>query len=346
LNWYWSLKELDKVKKNGYKAFSTFSGGGGTCMGMKLAGFDIIAINEVDKKQVDKYIRNLGKPKYVFDEPIQNLLEKDLPEELYDIDVFEGSPPCTLFSSANVKADERKGKKIKYREGNIEQVIDDLFFITIDLIKELQPKIVVLENVKGLLFKKNKYYVDKIYKKLNNAGYNTSHYLLNSMYMGVPQKRERVFFIATRKDLPKFKENMEFDKKPIPIKEIINKIGEEKLLYQLTNQMEQLIKHMVDNDKDFADIYYRLHNKRALFNHKIVSLNDVCPTIRGGDMTICVREYKKRLTKEAKILCSSFPYDYDFRDKIEYTIGMSVPPLMAYNVFKKVENYLNKITKG
>src|SRR6185312_9605110 len=102
----------------------------------------------------------------------------------------------------------------------------------IDLAKELQPKIVVAENVKGLLLGEAKSYVIQIYKDFEKAGYVVQHFLLDASTMGVPQRRERVFFIALRKDLaeqfmqqvdmftylPKL--TMKFNEKPIPFGEI------------------------------------------------------------------------------------------------------------------------------
>lgn len=93
------------------------------------------------------------------------------------------------------------GKEKIFREGQELQVLDTLFFDFIDLAKELQPKVVVAENVKGLLMGDAKQYVIKIYKEFDKAGYYCQHFLLDASKMGVPQKRERVFFIALRKDL-------------------------------------------------------------------------------------------------------------------------------------------------
>ena len=79
--------------------------------------------------------------------------------------------------------------------------MDNLFFDFIDLAKKLQPKVVVAENVKGLLAGEAKEYVRKIYREFDLAGYYVQHWLLDASKMGVPQKRERVFFIAMRKDI-------------------------------------------------------------------------------------------------------------------------------------------------
>ena len=98
-------------------------------------------------------------PKYAYLEPIQTFkLRKDLPKELYNLDILDGSPPCSSFSiSGNREKDW--GKNRKFAEGQAKQILDTLFFDFIDLAKELQPKVVVAENVKGLLQGDAKEYV-------------------------------------------------------------------------------------------------------------------------------------------------------------------------------------------
>ena len=87
------------------------------------------------------------------------------------------------------------GKKKKFREGQSEQILDDLFFHYIDLAFKLRPKVVVAENVKGMLMGNAKGYVKQIIGLLGTAGYDVQLFLLNGASMGLPQKRERVFFI-------------------------------------------------------------------------------------------------------------------------------------------------------
>jgi DNA (cytosine-5)-methyltransferase 1 len=195
----WTLKDAVFTKDKG-TVFSCFACGGGSTMGYKLAGFDVLGCNEIDPKMIEAYRTNHN-PKYSYLEPIQTFkLRKDLPKELYNLDILDGSPPCSSFSMAGNR-EKDWGKEKKFREGQAEQVLDNLFFDFIDLAKELQPKVVVAENVKGLLLGNAKEYVRKIYREFDQAGYYCQHWLLDASKMGVPQKRERVFFIAMRKDL-------------------------------------------------------------------------------------------------------------------------------------------------
>lgn len=123
-------------------------------------------------------------------------------EELHNLDILDASFPCSVFSIAG---DRQKawGKEKVFREGQKAQRLDDLAFYSIDLAKELKPKVVVFENVQGLLQGEAIEYVKEIYKQMDNAGYILQHWLLNARNMGVPQNRPRVFFLGLRKDLCK-----------------------------------------------------------------------------------------------------------------------------------------------
>jgi DNA (cytosine-5)-methyltransferase 1 len=210
-------------------------------MGYKLAGFDVLGCNEIDPKMIEAYKENHN-PKYAYLEPIQTFkLRKDLPKELYNLDILDGSPPCSSFSMAGNR-EKDWGKEKKFREGQANQVLDNLFFDFIDLAKELQPKVIVAENVKGLLQGEAKQYVRRIYKEFDEAGYYCQHWLLDASKMGVLQNRERVFFICLRKDLAKdflyFKDmftevpklELIFNEKKIRLNQLKNLFGKNKPL--------------------------------------------------------------------------------------------------------------------
>ena len=197
-NYQWKLSELPVPTRG--KVFSCFACGGGSSMGYKLAGFDVVGCNEIDPRMAAIYKKNLN-PKYIYVEDIREFVAReDYPPELYQLDILDGSPPCSSFSMAG-RRKELWGVEHKFREGQKKQVLDTLFFDFIQLAKRLQPKVVVAENVKGLLLGEAKSYVRRIYDGFDDAGYYCQHWLLNAQNMGVPQRRERVFFICLRKDL-------------------------------------------------------------------------------------------------------------------------------------------------
>jgi DNA (cytosine-5)-methyltransferase 1 len=349
-NYNWSLKDVVFTKDKG-KVFSCFACGGGSTMGYKLAGFDVIGHNDIDKKMIEVYQAN-HKPKFSFLESITTFAKrKDLPQELYELDILDGSPPCSSFSMAGNR-EKDWGKEKVFREGQELQILDTLFFDFIDLAKELQPKVVVAENVKGLLLGAAKEYVIKIYKAFDEAGYYCQHFLLDASKMGVPQRRERVFFICLRKDLakpflywadmftevPKIK--MEFNEPEIIFSKIMENIN--------TNTISEneflLWNKRIKTDNDFGQINERLGNKITRFTTKIVHKEKVSLTITAGCNNI-LYDYPRNLTKNELCKIGTYPKDYNFLNlKSEYLIGMSVPPVMTAQIATNIyEQWISKL---
>lgn len=343
-NYNWKLSETTFTKDKG-KVFSCFACGGGSSFGYKLAGFDVIGHNDIDKKMIEVYKEN-HKPKFSFLESITTFAKrKDLPKELYNLDILDGSPPCSSFSMAGNR-EKDWGKEKVFREGQAEQVLDTLFFDFIDLAKELQPKVVVAENVKGLLMGEAKQYVRKIYAEFDKAGYYCQHFLLDASKMGVPQRRERVFFICLRKDLAKpflymkdmFTElpkiEMEFNEPGIKYKEF--KTG---LLGQkLTEETKLIWNERIETDMDLAEIHERIGNKRKRFQVKFIHDNKIPFTIAAGSDSVPIKfDFPNRIPDCEINLIGSFPKDYNFTSlKIGYLVGMSVPPVVMAQISSQI----------
>lgn len=343
-NYKWNLKDLESVPKNGFKVFSTFSGGGGSSQGYKMAGYDVIGCNEIDPRQMEIYVHNL-KPKYSYLEDIRTFrLREDLPKELYELDILDASFPCSLFSAANLKADEKKGKEVKFREGQAKQTLDDLAFETIKLVDKLKPKICVFENVKGLLQEKNKWHVEQIYSQFHNIGYRICHHLINCADLGVPQKRQRVFFFAVRNDINVPTADI-FGCEPLldlDIKEKHICIGEIESDYKgknPTNHIINLMKFYNGKDKSIEDINKRHFDKVNGFNTYIINDKDICNTLRAGSNDFVRPEYNNITLSDYELLqIGSWSQDYDFKtQKVIYVLGMSVPPLAMYRISKEIE---------
>ncbi len=340
----WTLKDAKFTKDKG-KVFSCFACGGGSTMGYKLAGFDVLGCNEIDPKMMDAYVTN-HKPKYSYLEPIQDFKNrKDLPKELYNLDILDGSPPCSSFSMAGNR-DKDWGKEKKFREGQAEQVLDTLFFDFIDLAEELQPKVVVAENVKGLLLGNAKEYVRKIYKAFDKAGYYCQHWLLDASKMGVPQRRERVFFICLRKDLaepflyqkdmftqvPKLE--MVFNESPILFKDIIDMNGR-----CLSDNMKKVWENRKDGDSAMQQGSERLTGKSTYFSQSYLYKNKTPGTLTSHEDSQVLFDAPKYTSKNEACKIGSYPLDYDFgKKKPHYMIGMSVPPVMTANVATEIFN--------
>lgn len=102
-------------------------------MGYKRAGFKVLGNVEIDPKINRMYVEN-NHPKYNFNMDLREFNNRDdLPEELYHLDILDGSPPCTSFSMAGVRV-KMWGKEKKFREGQKMQTLDDLFFVFLDTV--------------------------------------------------------------------------------------------------------------------------------------------------------------------------------------------------------------------
>lgn len=347
----WTLKDAVFTKDKG-KVFSCFACGGGSTMGYKLAGFDVLGCNEIDPKMMACYIEN-HKPKYSFLEPIQDFkLRKDLPDELYNLDILDGSPPCSSFSMAGNR-EKDWGKDKVFREGQKKQVLDTLFFDFIDLAKELQPKIVIAENVKGLILGDAMKYVAKIYREFEKAGYVVQHFLLNASKMGVPQRRERVFFIALRKDLvapfihkvntfpivPKLE--MVFNEKEISYKEFALMNGP-----SITDHCMKAWEFRKPNHAGISDSKPFAGMKATNFNSSYIKAEKPLNTLTGkGRHTFILYDKPLYPSDEELILAGSFPTDYNFKDSSAgYLTGMSVPPVMTAQIATRIyKQWLSKL---
>lgn len=328
----WDLEDINKVQKNGLKVFSCFSCGGGSSMGYKLAGFDVIGDNEIDEKINNMYVKN-HRPKYNFNCDIRDLNNMKLPDELYNLDILDGSPPCSVFSMAGQR-EKAWGIEKMFREGQKKQRLDDLFLHFIAFAEKIKPKIIVAENVKGLLFKKAKGYVNEILKAFKKAGYDVQIFLLSSAKMGVPQTRERAFFIARRKDLNLPKVNFEFNEKPI-------KYGEFKDVehFKPLNKSTQLYKFWLQRkqrDTSLADAVVRSGGKNKLFSSSYVHDNNICRTITSGGQFLRF-DVPGTISDKDIITIQTFPQDYDFcGQSVQYVCGMSVPPIMMKKIAEKI----------
>ncbi len=322
-------------------------------MGYKLAGFDVIGCNEIDPRMNKVYVAN-HHPRFNFLEGIQTFkLRKDLPKELYQLDILDGSPPCSSFSTAGSREDGW-GKKKKFREGQVEQVLDTLFFDFIDLAQELQPKIVVAENVKGLTLGEAKAYMARIYREFDEAGYAVTHQLLDASVMGVPQLRERVFFLAIRKDLMQYipttstlfeelpKIDLRFNEPQITMEGIVDYKGRR---WDTSTKIHQLWLKRKEGDRDLGDVNLRENGSQSYFSDKLIYPNEVCLTLTAKEDSKLHFHEPCFFSDQENSSVSTFPQDYDYlKEKSSYICGMSVPPVMMAQVASRVyEQWLSNI---
>lgn len=324
----YSIQDVHDACKNAtHKVFGTFICAGGSSMGYKLAGFNHIGGVEIDPRCADLYKTNLN-PKFLFLEDIRAFNERtDIPDELYSLDILDGSPPCSLFSMAGDR-EKAWGKEKKFREGQSSQTLDDLVFVYIETINKLRPKVAILENVPGIIIGSGKAYSKQIISKLNAHGYDVQVFDLNGGTMGLPQARRRIFFVCRRRDC---------NFRPLTIKFDIPgvKFGEVKSPKGLERDSEWLLlfkKHKYITDKCMSEVFKRIGIKNRGFTTKIVWDHSVCPTITSSAPHIRGND-NSYLSDHDHLICGTFPLDYDFKGSpVQYYIGMSVPPLMMANL--------------
>ena len=162
-------------------------------------------------------------------------------------------------------------------------------------------------------------------------------FLLNAAFMGVPQRRERVFFIARRKDLNLPKISLGFLEKPILFGEIRTEYG---IPLKEGTAAKKLMDNRKPSDHRLSDINERLSGEMKGFSNYIWSDNQVCGTIASGGSYF--RMYDGQgLSKGDFINVQTFPQDYDFLDQSpQYVCGMSVPPVMMARIAHEVDRQL------
>ena len=181
------------MEKQKYTSIDLFSGCGGLSLGFKMAGVHSILASDIDENCKKTFVRNfISTPFLCKDITSINKIEVDNIIGTISPDIIIGGPPCQGFSLAN-----KNRNKIKDDPRN------KLFYHFVKFIDWYSPKVFVMENVKGLLSMQNGKVIDTIITEFKNAGigYDVSFKILKASDFGVPQTRERVIIIGTRKDL-------------------------------------------------------------------------------------------------------------------------------------------------
>jgi DNA (cytosine-5)-methyltransferase 1 len=175
---------------NNLKAIDLFCGCGGISAGLKMAGYDIVAGVDIDPAYLQTFRHNFGEDRGLAlnlsntpPEKFANLIGIDVGE----IDLLVGGPPCQGFSK-NVPRSKR------YLESQNNLLVKTF----LDYCEILQPKSILMENVAEMKNGFDKAYSNEVLDRLNEAGYSVVHEVLNAVDYGIPQRRRRAFFLATR----------------------------------------------------------------------------------------------------------------------------------------------------
>ena len=170
------------------KVIDLFCGCGGLSEGFRLAGYEIVGGVDFNEPAIRTYNLNFKGAKGI----CCDLLSMDKTQivkefgDLSDIDVIIGGPPCQGFSAANRYKTEGEDPRNK------------LFFEFVKFVDLAQPKAVVIENVRGIVTSNNGYAKDRIYEIFESRGYAVNHMILSASDYGVPQRRQRNFFVMIK----------------------------------------------------------------------------------------------------------------------------------------------------
>lgn len=176
------IKEIKPKRK--FKTIELFAGAGGLALGLEEAGLDCILLNEIDKDACNTLRKN--RPRWNIEEgDISNINFKPYKGK---VDLVTGGFPCQAFSYA--------GKKLGFEDAR-----GTLFYEFARAVKETQPLVAVGENVRGLLSHENGKTVNGMISVLEELGYEViPPQVLKAIFYNVPQKRERLFLVALRKN--------------------------------------------------------------------------------------------------------------------------------------------------
>ena len=321
-----------------FSVISTFSGCGGSSLGYQLAGGKVRLAVEWDENAVATYRANFpGTDVYHGD--IMKLGVDEVLERTGlargALDVFDGSPPCQGFSTA--------GKR-KFADAR-----NQLFREYCRLLEGLQPKVLVMENVSGLVKGKMKLIFVEILRMLKACGYRVRAMLLNAKYFDVPQSRERLIFIGVREDLaiePSF---------PAPTSTprsarsaLVDVAVDPAEIAMLLDAGKRMVAfkywHQLEPGMSYSDI----HPTGSYFSGVKFHPDRPAPTIRKSDGYIGMHgamhwAERRRFTVAEFKRFASFPDDFKFvgtwSDAVQ-RIGNSVPPLFMKAIAEHVRGLL------
>ena len=333
----WRLTDELVVPYHGKTVFGTYVCGGGSTMGYKLAGFNHIGGVEFMKKYADIYKAN-HKPEHFFFEDMRDFNKRtELPEALFNLDLLDGSPPCSAFSEIGAK-DRLWNKKSTYE--NKKQVKDDLVFVYCDTIERLKPKVFLLENVTGLAKGKAKAYLKEIYKRLSE-GYQVQVFKITAASMGIPQLRPRLFIIGLRKDFSLDKLVLDFDCETVGF-------GVTRKHWNSTKDPKRWINKDTQDFQLYDETPVGECHRPRFGRRKTHPDKPTYAVVQKDSIThghLWHHEQKRGLNVEEIRMISAFPLDYDFKETNPIsTMGRSVVPVMMANISNQIyQQWLSKI---
>ena len=196
-----SFEDIKKIPCR-FNVVSLFAGGGGSSIGYRMAGGKVLAASELVDEAANTYEANWPNTKVIrgdVRELSPDWLLDAIGMEKGQLDLLDGSPPCSAFSTSGAR-DKNWGKTKVYSDVKQENV-EDLFFEYIRILRGVMPRCFIAENVSGLAKGKARGYLNEVLRGLKDSGYHVECKLLDAKLLGVPQSRQRTIFVGVRSDL-------------------------------------------------------------------------------------------------------------------------------------------------
>ena len=336
-----------KEKKNGYTHVSLFSGAGGLDLGFRAAGFRTVWANDNDPDACETFRENLG-------EIVEGDIRTITFPNVDNLDFLSAGFPCQPFSNAG----SRRG---------VEDSRGDLYNYALDAVRALKPKVVLFENVRGLLSVKvaEGFLIEEILRKLHNEGYDCQLKLVDASNHRVPQRRLRLLVIGVRRDadLGSFRFPQEKTKEGLSIGETVlnmpSYVPNQNELMQL-NPQAMLLGSMVPEGGSWKDIPYDLLPERLKYISNNMAKyrsprfysrfhrNEIAGTVTAAfkpENAGVWHPIESRVFSVREVArIQSFPDWFVFGGrniKSKYQqIGNAVPPRLAYEVALEVTHVL------
>ena len=252
---------------NNYQIIDLFAGVGGLSLGFEQAGFEVAIANEYDSSIAEAYIKNRNKPNMIVEDITKLSIKETFGKYKGKIAVCIGGPPCQGYS--------QKGQRKTINDSR-----NFLFRYFVDVVKEVEPKYFVMENVPNLLTSENGYFKDELIKLFGSIGYKINAKVLCASDYGVPQNRNRAIVIG-KKDSEKEVRMPNGISKKVNIWEAISDLA-----YLQSGEGEEVSEYLKKTESEYQNSMKQdckeLYNHKATAHSKIVleRLSMIPP--RGG----------------------------------------------------------------
>ncbi len=326
---------------------SAFAGCGGSSLGYQMAGYKELLAIEWDNNAVETFSINFPDiPIYHGD--IAKLSSEECMKlaniRKGELDILDGSPPCQGFTT--------------YGKRRLNDPRNYLFKEYARLLRDLQPKVFIMENVIGMIRGHMKQIYLQIINTFRECGYRAKGEVMNAKYFNVPQSRERVIIIGVREDLGIEPTHPKPQSKPITVKEAFKNIDNKTFGKDTKGYPQERIYPLFKQGQNGLRKIYPLFKKGQkslngkFFKTRRLAWNKPAPTIcktttwTGFSQTIHPDEDRDLTIEEAKRL-SSFPDNFKFVGTYSEQwarIGNSVPPNLMKAIAEHIKiNILEKV---